>query len=293
MKKIFLIILILIAVLFFVINKKPAQVPDFKTAQFQIEGKTATIGKELTYFGNDFVTDLNNDGRDDVVFLVTSQPGGSGTFYYAVAALNTEEGYRGSDGYFLGDRIAPQTINLSPNPKHKNVVVVNYADRAPSEPMTAQPSVAKSAYLKLDSTNIRWGIVEPDFEGESNIQTKIQPVTPPPTVNESVKSTAKIISPNGGETVTRTPVGMITYDTGNMVGKQLRFKLINEETSEVWEIAGTDRAKAGIQNIFLVVPPQAGAGSKYKIGIKECEGEGSCMIGPTYLDVSDGYFSIK
>src|SRR3989344_1371511 len=72
-----------------------------------------------------------------------------------------------AEGYYLGDRIAPQNINLSPNPRHKSVVVVNYADRLPGEPMTAQPSLGQSAYLKLDSESMMWGIVEPDFEGES------------------------------------------------------------------------------------------------------------------------------
>ena len=73
----------------------------------------------------------------------------------------------GSDGYLLGDRIAPQTIEVSPNPRHKDVIVVNYADRAPGEPMSSQPSIGKSAYLKLDIESMMWGIVEPDFEGES------------------------------------------------------------------------------------------------------------------------------
>lgn len=121
----------------------------------------------VRYFGNELTTDLNNDGRDDVVFLLTSDSGGSGTFYYAVSALNTPNGYIGSDGYLLGDRIAPQTINVSQNPKHKNVIVVNYADRNPGEPMTASPLVGKSAYLKLDTQDMRWGIVVADFEGES------------------------------------------------------------------------------------------------------------------------------
>jgi len=119
------------------------------------------------YFGNDLNIDLDNDGREDVAFILTQETGGSGVFYYAVAALNTNAGYIGSDGYLLGDRIAPQTINASPNPRHKNVVVFNYADRAPNEPMTARPSFGKSVYLKIDSTNMRWGIVVPDFEGES------------------------------------------------------------------------------------------------------------------------------
>jgi hypothetical protein len=119
------------------------------------------------YFGNQLKTDLNGDGREDVVFLVTQQRGGSGTFFYAVAALNTKAGYLGSDGYFLGDRIAPQAIEVSRKPRHQNVVVVHYGDRGPGEPMTAQPSVGKSVYLKLDADTVRWGVVVPDFEGES------------------------------------------------------------------------------------------------------------------------------
>lgn len=155
---------------------------DYKEIVYVIEGKNIELkdgvaeteaapgsaSKTITrYFGNELKTDLNGDGREDVVFLLTQEMGGSGTFFYAVAALNTENGYRGSDGYLLGDRIAPQSTTLSSNPRHKNVVVVNYADRAAGEPMTARPSVGKSAYLKLDPNTMQWGIVLPDFEGES------------------------------------------------------------------------------------------------------------------------------
>ncbi len=119
------------------------------------------------YFGNELKTDLNDDGREDVVFLLTQQRGGSGTFFYAVAALNTEAGYLGSDGYLLGDRIAPQTTAVSRNPRHENVIVVHYSDRRPDEPMTSQPFVGKSVYLKLDAETVRWGIVVQDFDGES------------------------------------------------------------------------------------------------------------------------------
>ena len=88
-------------------------------------------------------------------------------YFYAVAALNTDAGYLGSDGYLLGDRIAPQTTVVSRNPRHKNVIVVHYGDRRSDEPMTAPPSAGKSLYLKLDAENVRWGIVAPGFEGES------------------------------------------------------------------------------------------------------------------------------
>jgi hypothetical protein len=155
---------------------------EYRNAEYLIEGQRIKLADGLAeaktsrgvaspivtrYFGNELRTDLNDDGREDVVFLLTQQRGGSGTFFYAVAALNTESGYRGSDGYLLGDRIAPQSIVVSRRPRHKNVIVVNYADRRPGEPMTAQPSVSKSVYLKLNAQTVRWGIVVPDFEGDS------------------------------------------------------------------------------------------------------------------------------
>jgi len=187
-KYLYIVIVIGIVVLGFVVfnQNREAQESnevvssDYKNAVYNIDGKTIKLengyaeetipqstSKIITrYFGNDLITDLNNDRRDDVVFLITQETGGSGTFYYVVSAINTDKGYVGSDGYLLGDRIAPQTINNSQNPQHKNVIVVNYADRQDGEPMTAQPSVGKSVYLKLDDNN-SWGVVVNDFEGES------------------------------------------------------------------------------------------------------------------------------
>ncbi len=151
----------------YIYNEKQAVTAEnYQDAGYLINGERVTIGGETQYFGNELVTDVDADGRDDVVFLLTHNPEGSGTFYYVVAALHTEDGYLGSDGYLLGDRIAPQTTELSQNPRHRNVIVVNYADRAPGEPMTTRPSMGKSVYLKLDATARQWGIVEPNFEGE-------------------------------------------------------------------------------------------------------------------------------
>jgi len=169
-------VLVILAILvggFFALNsyiyeeKQAPAAAEYQDAEFFIEGAYVRFGEETHYFGNELKTDLDGDGREDVAFIATHEPGGSGTFYYVVAALNTERGYVGSDGYLLGDRIASQNITLSPNPRHKNVIVANYAERAAGEPMTAQPSVGKSVYLKIDPSSRMWGIVEPDFEGES------------------------------------------------------------------------------------------------------------------------------
>jgi hypothetical protein len=98
---------------------------------------------------------------------MTFNTGGTGTFFYVVAALNTVNGYVGSQGLLLGDRIAPQTTEMSQNPRHVNVIVVNYADRKPGEPMVTEPSVGKSIWIKLDPKIMQFGEVVQNFEGES------------------------------------------------------------------------------------------------------------------------------
>lgn len=155
---------------------------DFKNSEYLIEGQRVMLKNGIAetettqgsatkvitrYFGNELVADLDGDGRKDVAFIITQERGGSGVFFYAVAARNTGHGYAGSDGYYLGDRIAPQSTNISQNPHQKYVVVFNYADRVAGESMTTKPSQGKSVYLKLDPIRMQWGIVQSDFEGES------------------------------------------------------------------------------------------------------------------------------
>lgn len=192
MKKIFLSIvggaIVLVAGFYFLNNyiyeeKQAVTAADYKNAEYIIDGRrialidgvseietaTSSASKIVTrYFGNEVKKDLNDDGREDIVFLLTQETGGSGTFFYVVAALNTEEGYRGSEGLLLGDRIAPQTTEVSRNPNHKNVIVVNYADRALGQPMTEKPSMGKSIWLKLDPSTLQFGEVVQNFEGEAD-----------------------------------------------------------------------------------------------------------------------------
>jgi heat shock protein HslJ len=121
-----------------------------------------------TYFGNEVTHDFDGDGRPDTAFILTQNSGGSGTFYYVVTALNTAHGYVGSAGFFLGDRIAPQTIQMSQNPSTPDVIVVNYADRKKDEAFIVQPSVGKSIWLKLDLKTMQLGEVVQNFEGEAD-----------------------------------------------------------------------------------------------------------------------------
>lgn len=116
------------------------------------------------YFGNEARGDLNADGREDVAFLLTQEAGGSGTFFYAAAALDSPDGLVGSHAVWLGDRIAPQSTEILPD----GVLVVHYFERAPGEGFAAQPSVGKSIRLKLDPATLQFGEVVQNFEGEAD-----------------------------------------------------------------------------------------------------------------------------
>ena len=109
-----------------------------------------SASKTITkYFGNEVKGDFNSDGSTDIAFLVTQTNGGSGTFYYVVTALKIKDGYKGTNGFLLGDRIAPQTTEYK-----EGEIVVNYADRRLSEPMTTDPSIGVSRYFKIEGSKM-------------------------------------------------------------------------------------------------------------------------------------------
>jgi len=178
MKKIFGILVLIIvvvvgAVLLLWKGDKPvsdiqAVATDYKNISYVIEGQSVMLVNGLSekevapgsaskivtrYFGNEVRHDLDGDGREDVAFLLTQETGGSGTFYYLVAALNKETGYVGSQALLLGDRIAPQTTEVGEG----KGIVVNYADRAPGESFAVRPSIGKSLRVLLDPNTLRFG----------------------------------------------------------------------------------------------------------------------------------------
>lgn len=138
---------------------------DYKNATYVLDGVPVTLtdgyaempaapgsASNITtgFFGNEAKGDLNDDTIPDLVFLLTQNSGGSGTFYFVVAALQTTGGgYNGTNGVFLGDRIAPQTTEI-----RGGEIIVNYARRAEDEPMTAKPSVGVSKYLRVEGERL-------------------------------------------------------------------------------------------------------------------------------------------
>lgn len=114
----------------------------------EVEAAPGSASKITTrYFGNEAGGDLNGDGQQDMAYLITRDTGGSGTFFYVVAALKTAEGYQPTNAVLVGDRIAPQTTEIV-----AGELRVNYAERKPGEPMTAQPSRGVTMRLRVAPT---------------------------------------------------------------------------------------------------------------------------------------------
>ena len=83
--------------------------------------------------------DINRDGKDDTLLLLARYGAGSGTFIYVAAFVSGPVTYRGSRTFFIGDRIAPQSISIN-----GETVIVKYLDRGPDEALAAEPTVQMS-----------------------------------------------------------------------------------------------------------------------------------------------------
>lgn len=156
------VIIIVILDIYF-LPKEKSLVFDGRNSTFTLDGEIIKLvnGKsadsKVHYFGNEAEGDLDGDGQKDMAFLITSEPGGSGTFYYAVVALKTVDGYKTTNAFFVGDRISPQSTYI---PENSRELQVAYAERRAGEPMTTPPSVGAVLLLKVSSTGILEGLMK-------------------------------------------------------------------------------------------------------------------------------------
>ncbi len=118
----------------------------------------------LRVFGEPVYADLNADGIEDAAMYLEYQPGGSGTFYYAALAMS-EDGvkYKETPTMFLGDRIAPQSLDIE-----EGRAIYNFAERRAEESFATAPSVGRSVYVHYDKNTRQIGEWMKDFTGEAN-----------------------------------------------------------------------------------------------------------------------------
>jgi len=93
-----------------------------------------------SYFGEfDARADLNNDQKDDVVFLIPRIQKGKEPLYYLTAALASKQGYEGLNLIFLGGNVDPKQINVD-----NGLVSLEYKDRSVKNNLDT-----KKMYIKL------------------------------------------------------------------------------------------------------------------------------------------------
>ena len=121
-------------------------------------------GKIITQVQNKpLFADINKDGVDDALLILTQSTGGSGMFYYVAAAIATPTGYEGTAGRFLGDRIKPQGIEvLGSNFR------IHFLTHSAEQSFSDAPTLPQRMDFIYIAENQQLAEVAIDFEGEAD-----------------------------------------------------------------------------------------------------------------------------
>ncbi len=151
---------------------------DPRDASYRIEGRNvrlfpgcaeeetmhgSVMRSSTSVFGKPVYGDLDGDGDDDAALMLVHNPGGSGTFFSVAAALNRNGTYQGTNAVLLGDRVAPQDLGI-----RNGVILANFAERGPTEPMTAPPTVGRTKYLRVKALTLAG--IDPLGKGEQVLE---------------------------------------------------------------------------------------------------------------------------
>lgn len=125
------------------LNGVPVTLDDGVAVRPAAPGSAAT--ETVRIVGEPLMGDATGDGAPDAALLIEDDPGGSGTFYYAVLAVNDDGVYRATNAVALGDRIDPQGIEFT-----DGRFVYRFMDRKPGEALATTPSVEKRIAIAVD-----------------------------------------------------------------------------------------------------------------------------------------------
>jgi hypothetical protein len=109
--------------------------------------KTRTVA-----WGQPVTGDLNGDGVEDAVLIVSQNSGGSGTFYYVVVALRDRASgaMTGTNGVLLGDRIVPKNLFIT-----GGTIMAMYDDRERDDPMSTTPYIGITKALAVEGSVLK------------------------------------------------------------------------------------------------------------------------------------------
>lgn len=90
--------------------------------------------------------DVTGDGKPEAALLLSNDPGGSGTFYYAVLAIDDGGTWKATNALPLGDRIKPEGIEFK-----DNRFVYRFLERTPGQPMADAPTIEKLVPIRFNA----------------------------------------------------------------------------------------------------------------------------------------------
>ncbi|MFN8508002.1 MAG: hypothetical protein U0547_10610 [Dehalococcoidia bacterium] len=140
-----------------------AEMPDAANASYRIGGKTVTLsgGKAdeaaapgsasrnvTTLTSVQARGDIDGDGKADLAVVLTSSPGGTGTFSYVGVVLSSRGGPWPTA--LLGDRIAVTNVAVS-----GSTITVSYLGRPDGAPLAATPSVPLTKLFALSAGELK------------------------------------------------------------------------------------------------------------------------------------------
>lgn len=94
--------------------------------------------------------DVTGDGKPEAALLLAHDPGGSGTFYYALLAVDDGGAWKATNALPLGDRIKPEGIEFE-----DGRFVYRFLERTPGQPMADAPTVEKLVPIRFEPTSGR------------------------------------------------------------------------------------------------------------------------------------------
>ncbi len=99
--------------------------------------------------GNPIKKDLNSDGKEDYVFLITDNFAGSGLYYFVTSAISRNDKFFGTNSVLLGNMISPTTLKIV-----ENEIVVNYLDRELTDLPSKKPYVQRVKTIILNDEEL-------------------------------------------------------------------------------------------------------------------------------------------
>ena len=94
--------------------------------------------------------DLNGDGIGDAAVILLASGGGTGSFSYLAAVINSADGSNQTTNYILlGDRIKIQSISIN-----SGIILVNYLDRTPEQSFAEEPTVEVVKQFKVQDGSL-------------------------------------------------------------------------------------------------------------------------------------------